>query len=171
MFGGPGRPGLVGFAHIAASGLHRDRSAGGRVGPPRERPEAAQKLGVVNLRNELALAHESRRKPDDGAGIARSQENFAVGPGQERENLSVVELRQGRALRDADLEELSVGAGADEQSVSGPAEREDQGLDAEDLASHAVGIDPVDGIVAGGDRLGCGGAGCRGLGRGRPGAG
>ncbi len=115
------------------------------------------------------MADESRGQPHDRAGIARSQENCAVGPGQEREDLSVVQLRDGCALGSpvADLVELPVRAGAHEQPVAGPAEREDQGLDTENLASHPIAIDAVDGIVAGRDGLGRSGAGGRGLGRSR----
>ena len=56
----------------------------------------------------------------------------------------------------ADLVELALGAGADEQAILRPGEGEDQRLGPEDLAGDAVGVDPVDGVVARRDGLGRG---------------
>ena len=168
LLGRPGRPGLVGLAHVASAYLDGDRCAGWQLGPPRERTEAGEELGVVNLRDQFSLGNEARGQPDDRPGVARSQEDSAAGLGQQREDLAVVELRQRGALCPlvADLVELPIGAGADQQAIVGPGEREDQGPGPEDLAGNAVGVDPVDRVVPRGDRLGRGGAR-----RGRPGRG
>ena len=132
----------------------------GQIGPPGEGAEAAQELGVVDLRDQLALGDESGGEPNDRAGVAGPQENSPGRLGQEREDLAMVELRQRGALAPsvADLVELAVGSGADQQAIARPAEREDEGLGPEDLAGDAVVVDPVDGVVARRDRLGRGGA-------------
>ena len=56
----------------------------------------------------------------------------------------------------ADLEELALGPGADDQAIVDPGQGVDQRLEPEDFTGNSVGVEPVDGIVARGDRLGRG---------------
>ena len=76
----------------------------------------------MDLRDELALRDEARGEPDDRAGVAGSQEDSSARLGQQREDLAAIELRQRRALGPlvADLVELAVGAGADQQAIVRP---------------------------------------------------
>jgi len=49
----------------------------------------------------------------------------------------------------ADLVELPLGAGADQETISMPRQGVDQDAGPEDLAGNAVAADPVDRVVAG----------------------
>ena len=92
----------------------------------------------------------SRREPDDRAGVAGPHEDRAVGLGQQREDLPVVQLgeRRGLVAAVADLEELALGPGADQEPVVDPGQGVDERLDPQDLARHSVGVEPIDGVVA-----------------------
>ncbi len=75
----------------------------------------------------------------------------AVGLGQQRQDLAVVELGdRGRLLPLlADLVELALGAGPDQSRSSTQARAWISALTRKHLARDAVGVDPVDGVVAG----------------------
>ena len=103
----------------------------GLLGAPAQRAEPADELGVVDLGDEASRRGVARGEPDHRARVAGPQQERAVGLGQQREDLSGIELgdRRGLVAVVADLEELALGAGADEQAVVDPGQRVDERLD------------------------------------------
>ena len=152
LLGRPVRPGRRRARRRSRSGPGRrptSRPASSALQADRAEPaDRAWRRGRRRSSVPPATWPGSSRTTAPGSPVA--EEQAAVGLGQQGEDLAVVEPGdRGRlAAGVADLVELPLGPGADEEPVVLPGQGVDQDLGPEDLAGDAVGADPVDGVVA-----------------------
>ena len=101
-----------------------------------------------------------RRAGPPSPGSPVPIEDRPIGLDEQRKDLAAIELGDRRRLvaAVANLVKLALGPGADQQPIVGPDEGVHERLHPQHLARDAVGVESIDGVIAGRDRLGCGGA-------------
>ncbi len=112
----------------------------------------------MDLRDKGTRRGITGREPDDGSGITGSHEQRAIRLSQDRKDLPGIEFRDGGRVVAvlANLEELALWPGADDQPVVDPGQRMNERFEPQDLTRNSVGVETINGVFPRGDWPGSG---------------